>query len=416
MPLPWKKTRISQFVTDHLNSPKRGGSLVVETGFPTSLIDLFVKNKDRLKKSSKKKHPKTKIKTKTNHDLDPPLPQILPLPEDLADEIGEKNEILMGGGEKVVETQDGNRVLLAVLKVFLVVVLALGTKRFVVGITLSAFLLFFLEHVGKYVYRLFGPFFISNKVLRLVSLVQRFLLFVLNKHKDLEREFDDSKGPIAENLILQPKFNWVPPVEQIRCVEGSRDIVGCNERLSFEEMDSKKGIMVREEDNICEGLELKRAHSRRHKMKSKMKKLLPKKFRSSKKKSLDSKIEVDGSIVEEGEEQCVLECHDKSSSMLSSGGSYYDGEEVICNSGELSRVISKENFIEEELGGGVPQGNSNSNSGYWVLCLIVLAGLVGGRIWALGLTLCWCLMLKSGRTVWRFVKVPMCRTSVGISN
>ncbi|KAG5562317.1 hypothetical protein RHGRI_005144 [Rhododendron griersonianum] len=59
MPL-WKKAakcnRISKLVSDHIHSPhKRGGSLVVETGFPTSLVDLFVKNRDRLKKPSKKK-------------------------------------------------------------------------------------------------------------------------------------------------------------------------------------------------------------------------------------------------------------------------------------------------------------------------------------------------------------------------
>ena len=58
MPLPWKKAkkynRITQLVAEHLNSPKHGGSLVVETGFPTSLVDLFVKNRDRLKKSMKR--------------------------------------------------------------------------------------------------------------------------------------------------------------------------------------------------------------------------------------------------------------------------------------------------------------------------------------------------------------------------
>ncbi|KAK9936973.1 hypothetical protein M0R45_013792 [Rubus argutus] len=62
MPLPWKKTgvgRISQMVAD-LQSPKRGGSLVVQTGFPTSLIDLFVKNRDCLRKQSKKHRKKTK--------------------------------------------------------------------------------------------------------------------------------------------------------------------------------------------------------------------------------------------------------------------------------------------------------------------------------------------------------------------
>ncbi|CAB4276594.1 unnamed protein product [Prunus armeniaca] len=68
MPLPWKKmrvNRISQFVAD-LQSPKRGGSLVVQTGFPTSLVDLFVKNRDHLKKPSKK----NKNRKKNNRSAD----------------------------------------------------------------------------------------------------------------------------------------------------------------------------------------------------------------------------------------------------------------------------------------------------------------------------------------------------------
>ncbi|CAB4306998.1 unnamed protein product [Prunus armeniaca] len=57
--------RISQFVAD-LQSPKRGGSLVVQTGFPTSLVDLFVKNRDHLKKPSKK----NKNRKKNNRSAD----------------------------------------------------------------------------------------------------------------------------------------------------------------------------------------------------------------------------------------------------------------------------------------------------------------------------------------------------------
>ncbi|KAL5569183.1 hypothetical protein UlMin_025758 [Ulmus minor] len=68
MPFPWKKTkvtRISQIVAD-LQSPNHGRSLVVETGFPTSLIDLFVKNCDRLKTPLMKKK---KNNNNQNNDL-----------------------------------------------------------------------------------------------------------------------------------------------------------------------------------------------------------------------------------------------------------------------------------------------------------------------------------------------------------
>ncbi|CAN0911554.1 hypothetical protein LINGRAHAP2_LOCUS26936 [Linum grandiflorum] len=64
MPLPWKKSKvatISRLVTDlHHHSPNRGNSLVVQTGFPASLVDLFYKNRDRLKKKKKPSSRKTK--------------------------------------------------------------------------------------------------------------------------------------------------------------------------------------------------------------------------------------------------------------------------------------------------------------------------------------------------------------------
>ncbi|KAI9126944.1 hypothetical protein K1719_002540 [Acacia pycnantha] len=81
MPLPWKKnriTRISQIVAD-LQSPKHGGSLVVETGFPTSLIDLIVKNRSRFQKRNSKKHLPLEI-----FDSQPLLPAPPPSPSSLA--------------------------------------------------------------------------------------------------------------------------------------------------------------------------------------------------------------------------------------------------------------------------------------------------------------------------------------------
>ncbi|XP_074567922.1 uncharacterized protein LOC141824514 [Curcuma longa] len=63
MPNPWKKFRaggggggVSRLLAG-LRPPEQGGSLVVQTGFPTSLADLVVKNRDRLKKPSRRKKP-----------------------------------------------------------------------------------------------------------------------------------------------------------------------------------------------------------------------------------------------------------------------------------------------------------------------------------------------------------------------
>ncbi|KAI9102177.1 hypothetical protein K1719_023687 [Acacia pycnantha] len=81
MPLPWKKnkiTRISQIVAD-LQTPKHGSFLVVETNFPTSLIDTIVKNQSRFQKRNSKNHLPLEIS-----DSQPLLPTPPPSPSSLA--------------------------------------------------------------------------------------------------------------------------------------------------------------------------------------------------------------------------------------------------------------------------------------------------------------------------------------------
>lgn len=202
MPLPWKKksrtTRISRLVADLQSPAKHGGSLVVETGFPTSLIDLFVKNRDRLRKSSKKskqnqrlQHPDGDGNSRAASDLTTDDPRVAAAAEDHADPpasaasrdhapgppvdaaagIAEppndraRGEELQAEGAHAVSVTteipngkclDGRRanwVTLAVLSVFLVAVLALCTKRLVTGITISALALLLLENMGMVIPR-----------------------------------------------------------------------------------------------------------------------------------------------------------------------------------------------------------------------------------------------------------------------
>lgn len=58
MPLHWKKAAkiqgVVKFIADIRSKPRRS-PLVVQTGFPTSLADLIVKNRSRLKKSTRRK-------------------------------------------------------------------------------------------------------------------------------------------------------------------------------------------------------------------------------------------------------------------------------------------------------------------------------------------------------------------------
>ncbi|OWM63798.1 uncharacterized protein LOC116215483 [Punica granatum] len=186
MPLPWKKksrsssARISRLVADLQSPPKRGGSLVVQTGFPTSLIDLFVKNRDRLKKSSKKtKHSDSRDRPDTpaidSTPLDPPThdPRLTSPAEDHAgpalELLADIPEGQVEGGDREFQTEGvrgfpivaevpdrgglggscRNRVSSVVWMVFTVVVLALCTKGFVMGITISTAVLLLLEHISK---------------------------------------------------------------------------------------------------------------------------------------------------------------------------------------------------------------------------------------------------------------------------
>nr|XP_018450494.1 PREDICTED: uncharacterized protein LOC108821983 isoform X2 [Raphanus sativus] len=170
MHFPWKKSksksgRISRFMSDLQQSPKRGGSLVVETGFPTSLIDLFVKNRDRLKPRHKPLRSDTTVPTQIAPTrprvLSPPLPQKLD-PEDLATSAMDES-LVDGSGLATTEkrhggdnsNEDGGNggdrgggccvLAVCVVKVFAVAVLALSTRKLAGWITISAFALLFLE-------------------------------------------------------------------------------------------------------------------------------------------------------------------------------------------------------------------------------------------------------------------------------
>lgn len=154
MPLLWKKaktTRMSRMVAD-LQSPKRGGSLVVETGFPTSLIDLFVKNRDRLRKPSIKKR-KNKNKNDnvlvdddddstndTNRVVDR-APAVVP------DEVEIPSGVVLDATMPEKTARVGVEILAAMVGVLAVAFLALSTKKLAVVVTLSAFALLLVELV-----------------------------------------------------------------------------------------------------------------------------------------------------------------------------------------------------------------------------------------------------------------------------
>ncbi|KAK8574758.1 hypothetical protein V6N13_033994 [Hibiscus sabdariffa] len=140
MHFPWKKSkvaRIARLVAGLHQSPKRGGSLVMETGFPTSLVDLFVKNRDRLRKSSKRKY----------RFVAPPTP---PLAQSPCNEDFQSPD--MDVGEIVVisrENNDDQRIPFHVaFKVLLAVALAVSTGSLAIWILIAALVLVLIKFAG----------------------------------------------------------------------------------------------------------------------------------------------------------------------------------------------------------------------------------------------------------------------------
>ncbi|KAA8514810.1 hypothetical protein F0562_017989 [Nyssa sinensis] len=471
MPLPWKKakfTRVSQLVADHLHPPMRGGSLVVETGFPTSLVDLFVKNRERLKKPSKKKRceptadqvpslplrpsnsppvcpsPVVPVSELTNPKRSPPIHIVNSNEINNVIVVREVNKpsVVVDRDEDVGdEVAYVNGVLATVLKMSLVVVLALATKKLAVGITMSACLLIFLEYFGKHVWKLFKP--CTNAQESLKPLIQRVLCFLGIKQDNFIMEQENNRvlkapieqqtgfsscsglveggglnGPIEETQIVQPSSIFVPPIEEIERVKEEFEMWVCEDldtekRMEREEDFDTQKVKKREEDYRVDALELKNHRSRRAKIKSKIKKLIPKKFRDSKKKG-SSSIGGDKMVIceeQEREEEAGKLCGDNLSSVSSSRYDEQDVDDVICSPAELLQPEVEAIIIREEVG-----RDTERNSGHLILFLIVLVGLVGGRVFALLLALSWCLMLKWAGTLMRFIKVPTFGSRAKISS
>ncbi|KAL8512637.1 hypothetical protein ACS0TY_018938 [Phlomoides rotata] len=393
MPFLWKKvksTRISRLVNDHLhNSQKRrdGSSLVVETGFPTSLIDLFIKNREKLKTPSKKKRRNPPICDADDQLIvgsSPPFPppppspslagsltpshsplrchsplhnlSVLPPPSRCVGEIsavGEKE----GDDERVVA--DVNNVLFGVLKIFLVVVLALGTKRLAVGITISAFLLLFIEYVGRH-----------------LGVVSRLLRF-----KEIKLDEKKKKNEVLKIKSLD---------QEIQEVEESN----CEEIQPVIEITDEPSLGYQESEAIEKEVKKK---SRKAKIKSRMKKYVTKKFRSSKKQNeLQRPEEQVDQCNNDGESGNTSASSSSSSSSSNSWRMYRDEDGAAREIRLLAEVIEEANTKTEVEAAGLTWR-------HLALCLIVLIGLLGGRAFALVLTLSCFLLLKLGQKLPRFI-------------
>ncbi|CAH9111854.1 unnamed protein product [Cuscuta europaea] len=396
--IPWKKgktrTRISQFVKDQFRRRKNGAAspLVVETGFPTSLVDLIVNHHDRFKML-----PSPSLRSKKKNPPPPPPPHQPPSVDysvfvSPPQSPPPTSPILPAVPEQEIHAEihkcesNPNGVLRVSLKVFFIGVLAITTKKFTLGLTMSAFLLFFLEYLVKHLPRFFKPCSESRASLGkedLVSLVPENLLKILPTDKS-----DGKSSSIVQEIeIVERSCDW-----KLECVGGR-----------LEDIIDKDGGGRCVKSQRC----VKAA-----KFKSKMKILLPKKFRNLRKKLKDGKEKEEIVYIGEigfepwGNSDIVKMkdgCDNTSGSqeLLHNSGDLCDGSSQLLNgSGDL--LDSSEESMEM---GKVNRIERDKNPGYMVVLVIVLLGLVGGRAFALICILAWCFLLRGREALRRLLKV-----------
>ncbi|XP_065847226.1 uncharacterized protein [Euphorbia lathyris] len=417
MPLPWKKariSRISRFMAD-LHPTKPCSSMVVQTGFPTSLVDLFVKNSDRLKKPIIKKkhhrHHNTHHQPQPVEDLSVSDPVYSSGARDFPGEdpvnlnnyqFKTKDNLdhpkSAGRFEIDHEYDESNRdqrgVLYAVFMVFLVVILALiSIKILTLGITMSACLLIFLEYIGGHIFRpcstarIVFQFPFSLLVCNFVRFKAAFWMFLCKEDKgevmterreegeDDEDEEEDSielNSPAQEIEVAEARFDAVARAERDKDGTGLNLISG---RWGYSDMEV--------EEYECEVISHEKEHShsrRRRSSREFMKKLVPKKWRAIKK----------GRKGKETREEYELSSHNGEDKLQGRNEELYNSDSKESCSTELE--TEKAVFVFEKS--AVVNKKERNRGGCGFLLLVALAGLVGGRLLALGLTVASCLIIQ----------------------
>ncbi|KAK1278023.1 hypothetical protein QJS04_geneDACA014427 [Acorus gramineus] len=345
MPVPWKTAKISavtRFVSG-LRSRRRGSSLVVETGFPTSLADLVVKNRDRLKKSAKRRAspsppaadphggvsddpPPAVTAAQVEEESDPPNPPVIEIEEERLDPtvvVAEERERRFGWAPKVM----------------LLVAMAIGTKKLTLGITVSAFVLLFFELWG-------------------IRLCQALKPPVNAKKRFYDRTVVDE---------AQVSIGYV------QIAESDSNSMNNKKRLDFAVCDQVRGGGEKEEAFI--GIQKNkdfRAGTAKFNAKS-LKKFVCKRFQLKKKNSC-CEDSMNFEVEEEGDDLILEESNEEE-------------EEEIVAICEESNVLHNIGMIEDNVVGNNESLYKKVKAVHLIFLVVVLFGLVGGRIIALALTL-----------------------------
>ncbi|KAG1348049.1 hypothetical protein COCNU_06G018780 [Cocos nucifera] len=367
MPNPWKKARaagLSRLVSG-LARPEHGASLVVQTGFPTSLADLVVKNRDRLKKPSRKKTSSPFPRAPATVAGDDPRPPPA-VHRSKAGRDGVWQEAPCPPLPKSMEIKSngtGSGFALLVVNLVVLMVLSIERRKLVAGITVSAFSLLLLDFMGFQVFAFLKP----------CSNARRSLNSVIG---GLDLEGRERFSPIRE-VGIDGRLDSMP---SDRIWEESS--IDSDKRREI--LPERRDLAVGENVGSCGNSNGKKF----------WKKFVPKKLRRSRK--------------DKDEKELV-----SNSSSISSRRREFDGitgvDEVINVAGDkedgncLSFITSTEvtNFVKVE---DVDVSReivlkTKSGSQQYVFFVIVLFGLVGGKAAAVVLTMTWCLFIKLTQTV-----------------
>ncbi|XP_026398869.1 uncharacterized protein LOC113294705 [Papaver somniferum] len=276
MPLPWKKSKIgqvSQFISDlKSSSSKHGGSsLVVETGFPTSLVDLMIKSRDRLKKPSKKNK---KLYVNSSDSVipspspPPPPPPSLnstmlmapASPSSIKTLI--RNHISSSSScnddENIDEiisttTQPRKKTFLFMFKLLLILSLGFGTKKIALLVTITAFVLMLVEICGKSLISILKP---CQDVKDNLNSVVESVLNSVQPELDDETDFLKNKkndSDIDSSLIEQKE---IIVDENLGLIEVENGDQNCTENVNSAKSERGALIIAENEANIKEEIKI----------------------------------------------------------------------------------------------------------------------------------------------------------------
>ncbi|CAL0324493.1 unnamed protein product [Lupinus luteus] len=447
MPLPWKKNKVtplSQTVADLQPPKKHASSFALEPGFPTSIVDLFVKNRTRFRKHKTKKP----VHFDISHPIlvtQPPMPSPAPpappppetpcfrdfpvvsteaislMPLVVENDVVVEDDGVAGSGQNVnwvdeCESGSGSKkVFGVVLFVFVVVVVLMKSlKEIAIGFTVLALLLVFIENAGKRVVSFFMP--CSDANLGIVTCLKKWVSNYVWFQKLMLKIDENCEGSESLNVGGECSSSSLS-FEEIEVVENINEVVGvCCEETCFRELEIGEKKMEDEDSNVkvvvvdsceifCEWNKTK--DSRSVKLKSKMvKKLVPKKLRGSKKDKKEKKVK-------EGKNETISESYsigkeDKSMNFEIEDVGKVDvieqecvKEEEVDDHGMNCSQDSSMERVEEvvDVIGEEKRIDRVGNLGYIILFAIVLVGLVVGRFPAMVLTVTCCFMLKRARSI-----------------